>query len=272
MIPSCCIIPNWSTSTRFSTILPSARTAGTVTSERASVGVDDGANVFTPDRRGDPFRLAAVDDLELTDEPRVDEEVGEEFVEGEALERVSLQLARADRFDEARISILLWVLSVEPIHVLHQRHRLGAEALAKDEATGIGAMRRYAPDPGRMLPERVGGDAVEDHAGGGVDKEGEEMPEDLRRDRHHAVRGEERSQNVGVAERVGHRDLREHAGGEAEVETDREDVTAPDTAAYAEDQLLAFEERAESFDHRIGSSLPRVDDRATADLDDVDIR
>src|SRR5215218_4108491 len=134
------------------------------------------------------------------------------------------------------------------------------------------SVRWNASHSGRMLPERVGGDAVEDHAGGGVDKEGEEMPEDLRRDRHHAVRGEERSQNVGVAERVGHRDLREHAGGEAEVKTDREDVTAPDTAAYAEDQLLAFEELAESFDHRIGSSLPRVDDRATADLDDVDIR
>src|SRR5215212_3353594 len=184
---------------------PWARTAGTGTDGLASVGVDDGANVFTPDRRGDPFWLAAVDDLELTDEPRVDEEIGEDFVKGEALERASLQLARAYRVNEASISILLWVLSVESIHVLHQRHRLRAEALAKDEAAGIGAVRRDAPHSGRMLPERVGGDAVED----------------LRRDRHHAVRGEERSQDVGVAERVGHRDLREHAGGEAEVKTDR---------------------------------------------------
>src|SRR5215204_4987942 len=251
---------------------PWARTAGTGTDGLASVGVDDGANVFTPDRRGDSFRLAAVDDLELTDEPRVDEEVREQFVEGEALGREALQLVRANGIDEARIAILLRVLCIKPVHIFHQRHRLGAEALAKDEATGISAMRRYAPDPGRMFPERVGRDAVEDHAGGGVDKEGEEMPEDLRRDRHHAVRGEERSQNVGVAERVGHRDLREHAGGEAEVKTDREDVTAPDTAAYAEDQLLAFEELAESFDHRIGGLLSRVDNRATADLDDVDIR
>src|SRR5215213_9578867 len=196
MIPSCCIIPNWSTSTRFSTILPSARTAGTATSERASVGVDDGANVFTPDRRGDPLRLAAVDDLELTDEPRVDEEVGEEFVEGEALGREAFQLVRANGIDEARISILLRVLSVEPIHVLHQRHRLGAEALAEYKAAGIGAMGRDAPHSGRMLPERVGGNAIEDHTGGGVDEEGEEMPEDLRRDRHHAVRGEKGSQNV----------------------------------------------------------------------------
>src|SRR5919107_1621911 len=240
---------------------PWARTAGTGTDGLASVGVDDGANVFTPDRRGDPFWLAAVDDLELTDEPRVDEEVGEEFVEGEALERASLQLVRAYRVDEARVRVLLRVLSVEPVYVLHQRHRLRAEALTKDEAAGIGAMRRYAPDPGRVLPERVGGNAIEDHTGGGADEEGEEMPEDLRRDRHHAVRGEKGSQNVGVAQRVGHRDLREHAGGEAEVETDREDVTTPDTAAYTEDQLFAFEERAESFDHRIGSSLPRVDDR-----------
>jgi hypothetical protein len=40
--------------------------------------------VFPSDRRGDPFRLAAVDDLKLLNEPRIDEEVGENFVEGEA--------------------------------------------------------------------------------------------------------------------------------------------------------------------------------------------
>src|SRR5215210_4531748 len=177
---------------------PSARTAGTATDGLASVGVDDGANVFTPDRRGDPVRLAAVDDLELADEPRVDEEVGEEFVEGEAPQRAFLQLARADRVDEARTSVLLRVLRVEPIDILHQRHRLGAETLAEDKATGIAAVRRDAPHAGRVLPERVGGDAVEDHTWSGVDKEREEMPEDLRRDRHHAVWGEERSQNFGV--------------------------------------------------------------------------
>src|ERR671932_2830881 len=93
---------------------PSARTAGTAIDGFASVGVDDGANVFSPDRRCDPFWLAAVDDLELTDEPRVDEEVGEDFVEGEALERASLQLARPDRVDKARIFILLRVLRIEP--------------------------------------------------------------------------------------------------------------------------------------------------------------
>src|SRR5215207_6970226 len=151
MIPSCCIIPNWSTSTRSSTILPSALTAGTATYERASVGVDDGANVFTPDRRGDPLRLAAVDDLELPDEPRVDEKVWEQFVEGEALGREALQLVRANGVDEARIAILLRVLSVEPVHILHQRHRLGAKALAEDEAAGIGAMGRDAPHAWRML-------------------------------------------------------------------------------------------------------------------------
>src|ERR687884_1097529 len=124
---------------------PSARTAGTAIAGRASVGVDEGANVFPPDRRGDSFRLTAVDDLELADEPRVDEEVGEEFVKGEALERASLQLARADRVDEARVSVVLRVLRIEPIHILHQRHRLGAKALAEDEAAGIGAVRRDGP-------------------------------------------------------------------------------------------------------------------------------
>src|SRR5215210_1758239 len=111
---------------------PSTRTAGTAIDGLASVGVDDGANMFPSDRCGDPFRLAAVDDLELPDEPRVEEEVGEEFVEGQALERASLQLARADRVDEAHIFILLRVLCIKPIHILHQRHRLGAEALAED--------------------------------------------------------------------------------------------------------------------------------------------
>src|SRR5215217_6425169 len=114
-------------------------------------------------------------------------------------------------------------------------------------------MRRYAPDAGRMLPEGVGGYTVEDHAGCGVDEEREEMTEDLRRYRHHAVRGEERSHDVSVAKRVGYRELREHAGGKAEVEADREDVATLDTTADAEDQLLDFEELAEGFDHRIGS-------------------
>src|SRR5215210_6914355 len=117
---------------------PSARTAGTAIDGRASVGVDDGANVFPPDRRGDPFRLASVDDLELMDEPRVDEEVGQDFVEGEALERASLQLVRSDRVNEARVRVLFRVLRIEPIHILHQRHRLGAEALAEDVAASIG--------------------------------------------------------------------------------------------------------------------------------------
>jgi hypothetical protein len=63
---------------------PSTRTAGTAIDGLASVGVDDGANVFPSDRRGDPFRLAAVDDLKLLNESRIDEEVGEKFVEGEA--------------------------------------------------------------------------------------------------------------------------------------------------------------------------------------------
>src|SRR5215212_7795963 len=130
---------------------PWARTAGTGTDGLASVGVDDGANVFTPDRRGDSFRLAAVDDLELADEPRVDEKIGEEFVEGEAPQRAFLQLARADRVDEARTSVLLRVLRVEPIDILHQCYRLGAETLAEDEAAGIGAMWRDAPHTRRML-------------------------------------------------------------------------------------------------------------------------
>src|SRR5919202_2275871 len=249
-----------------------SRTACTAIDGFASVGVDDGANVFSPDRRCDPFRLAAVDDLELTDEPCVDEEVGEDFVEGEALERTSHQLVRADRVDEARVRVLPRILHIKPIYILHQRYRLGAEALAEDEAAGVGAMRRDTPHAGRMLPQRIGGDAVEDHPGGRVNEKREEMPEDLRRDRHHAVRGEEGAQNVGVAERVGHRNLREHASGKAEVKADREDVAAPGTAADAKDQLLAFEELAENIDHRIGGPPPHVDDRATADFDDVDIR
>src|SRR5215207_1841036 len=75
---------------------PSARTAGTGIDGLVSVGVNDGANVFPPDRRDDPIWIAPVDNLDLTDEPRVDKEVGENFVEGEALARApteSIKLA-----------------------------------------------------------------------------------------------------------------------------------------------------------------------------------
>ena len=51
---------------------------------------------------------------------------------------------------------------------------------------------------------------------------------------------------MGVAKRIGHGELREHAGGETKIEAYREDVTAPGAAADAEDQLLAFEEFAEN--------------------------
>src|SRR3712207_8346001 len=71
----------------------------------------------------------------------VDEEVEEDFVEGEALQRASLQLERPDRIDEARISVLLRVLRIEAINVLHQRHRLGAER--SEEHTSELQSRQY---------------------------------------------------------------------------------------------------------------------------------
>jgi hypothetical protein len=77
---------------------------------------------------------------------------------------------------------------------------------------------------------------------------------------------------VGVPQRVGDGKLGEDAGGEAEVDADREDVAAADATAGADDQFMVGEGRPDRLDQRVGARLSAVEDRAAADLDDVAIR
>jgi hypothetical protein len=50
------------------------------------------------------------------------------------------------------------------------------------------------------------------------------QPASIRWHRNHAIRSEQRTQHVGVAQRVGDRQLDQDARGQAEVDTNREDV------------------------------------------------
>ena len=127
---------------------------------------------------------------------------------------------------------------VEAVDVLDQGQVRAAEALGEQVRAGVGAVRRDAAHAGRMLPERVRRVAVEDHARRGLDEERQQVAEDLRRDRHHAVRRKQRAEHVGVAEGVGDGQLGQHAGRQPEVDADREDVPAAHAAARADDQLV----------------------------------
>ena len=98
------------------------------------------------------------------------------------------------------------------------------------------------------------------------------MPEHLGRDRHDAVRREQRAQDVRVAERIGSGQLREHAGGHAQVEPDRKDVARARAAARAEDELVLGEHLREHADQRIHHPAAGIQDGAAAELDHVRVR
>jgi hypothetical protein len=106
-----------------------------------------------------------------------------------------------------------------------------------------------------MFPEREGGIAVEDDARRSLDEKRQEVAEDLRRDRDDAVGREQRAEHVRVAERIGDRQFGEDAGGQAEVDADREDMAAAYAAAPADDEFVVGQRRADRFDQGIGRRL-----------------
>src|SRR3990170_2496400 len=66
-------------------VTPSSRTAGA-----PSIGVDDGSNMLATYRCCYAIRIVSIDDLELLDQSRVEKEIGEDFVERQALEGTTL--------------------------------------------------------------------------------------------------------------------------------------------------------------------------------------
>ena len=88
-----------------------------------------------------------------------------------------------------------------------------------------------------MLPQGERRITVEDDARRRLDKEWQQVTEDFRRDGDDAIRGQQRAQHVRIPQGIGDGQLGEHAGRQAEVDADREDVPAADTATGADDEL-----------------------------------
>src|SRR5215208_1094314 len=93
----------------------------------------------------DAFGVAAVDDLDRPQQPRVIQEVYQDALERQRLEAAPPQLSRVDFADQLRARVPARVAVVEPVHVLDQREGLAAEALGEEERAGVGAVRRDAP-------------------------------------------------------------------------------------------------------------------------------
>ena len=82
--------------------------------------------------------------------------------------------------------------------------------------------------------------------GAALHEERQQVAEDLRRNGDDPVGRQQRAEHVGVAVRVQQGQLRQHAGRQAQVAADREDVPAADAAADADDQLVLFEGRRQA--------------------------
>ncbi len=220
--------------------------------------------MFAAQCRLQQFRLQPVDDLDPFDLPRIGEQVDQHAVEGQRRKVALLQFRNRDAVDQARIRVRLRIRIVEAIDVFDQGMGRAAVAFGKQVGAGIGAVRRDAPELWRVFPDRERRVAVADHPGGRLDEEGQHVPQDLRGDRHHAVRRQQRSKQMGVAERIDDRELRQHPGGQAEIDADRGDVPAADAPSGADDQL-----GGQGLDQRVGGLFAVIEDRSPADLHDV---
>jgi hypothetical protein len=123
-----------------------------------------------------------------------------------------------------------------------------------------------------MLPQGVGWIAVEDDTGCGLHDKWQEVTEDLWRRRHHAIRRQEGPEHVRVPQRVGEHQLGQHAGGQSEIDPDRIGMPAAHTTADADNQLVLGQRGPDRLDQWVHALLAAIDNRATADFDDVAVR
>ena len=73
------------------------------------------------------------------------------------------QVLHADARDVRRALVLLRIGGEQPVLVLDVDHLARAEHLGDQEAAGVGALRRNAPDQRVALPQLVGRHALADH-------------------------------------------------------------------------------------------------------------
>src|SRR5215208_975449 len=115
-------------------------------------------------------------------QPGVFQQVEENTLKGKTIELTLLQLRAINLIDKISTRVDLRIAIVKPINILHQRQRLASETFSKQKRSGVRTMRRYSSRCRRMLPERIGWDAVEDHTGGAGHEEWQQVAQNVRRD------------------------------------------------------------------------------------------
>src|SRR5437588_11481167 len=118
----------------------------------------------------------------------------------------------ADFADKAGLRICLRIAIVQAIDVLYESERLAPETLGQQKGSCISAVRWYSSGCRWMLPKRIGRNAIENHPWRALDKKRQEMAEDVGRNCDDAIWRQQRTENMRVAERVSHSQLRKDAG------------------------------------------------------------
>src|SRR6266516_2967162 len=182
---------------------------------------DDGSDVFAAQRWLQQMRVEPVNDLELLHLAGAGKKIDERPVERQGRQLARLELRHRDVLDEGSLRVSLGVRLVETIDILDQRMVDAAITLGEQKTACVRAVRRYAADTRRVLPDGERRVAVADYGRGRLDKERQHVSENFRRDRHHAVRREQRPEEVGIAESGDDSQLRQHAGRQAQLQADR---------------------------------------------------
>src|SRR3984957_17092482 len=98
---------------------------------------DDGAHMLAGERAGQVTRDETVHDLHLVDMTRRLEEIEHRELEDRIVQPLRLHLIDCDPRYEFRILRRFRVRGIEPILVLDEDHRLAAELLGDEEASGV---------------------------------------------------------------------------------------------------------------------------------------
>src|SRR5829696_3785581 len=243
-----------------------------VTRSHRVILADDRTDALAAKRTFQAIRLETVDDLQTGDETRVLQEVEHGAIERQRRQVALPQLTDGDLVDEAGAGVLFWIPVVEAVDILDQRDRRAAEALCQEVCAGIRAMRRDTTQGGRVFPQGERRIPVEDDARRRLDKEGQQVTEDFRRDGDDAIRGQQRAQHVRIPQGISDGQLGENAGRQAEIDAYREDVPAADAATGADDEFSVGECRPDRLNQRVGARLTAVEDGAASHLDDMAVR
>src|SRR5262249_41213268 len=146
--------------------------------------------------------------LELLHLSGAGKKIDQRPIEGQGQQVARLEFRRSDVLDKAGLWVGLWICFVEAIDVFNQGMVGAAVAFGQQEAACISAVRRDAADTRRMFPDGERRVAVADHCRGRFDEKREHMSKNFRRNRHYAIRREQRPEKMRIAESIDDPQLR----------------------------------------------------------------